>query len=202
MYVLDSVVIWFFAPSGKNRTWCFWFLALIIRRNKSRLSEYGCYVRVNCRVVKVKALKFSLRIKELLMQISKSVPMERGIAHVFCPHWLQEHSSTEKKRTKFNFWEISWKPGYILDNLNLWTIMGDSRIIDSVLNKKIQLLPTFWTGLAILLWCSWRFVKVNKRSIRTFLAAFSNVADIIGIKSSCKAIFFRLIPLNTLPKPV
>ena len=114
---LDSVVIWFFAPSSKNRTWCFWFLALIIRRNKSRLSEYGCYVRVNCRVVKVKALKFSLRVKELLMQISKSVPMERGIAHVFCPHWLQEHSSTEKRRTKFNFWEISWKPGYII----FWT---------------------------------------------------------------------------------
>lgn len=53
-------------------------------------------------------------------------------------------------------------------------------------NVENQALATFWTGFAILLWCSWRFVKWNNRSIRTFLAAFSNVADIVRIKSSCK----------------
>ncbi len=45
---------------------------------------------------------------------------------------------------------------------------------------------TFRTRLAILFLFSWCVVKVNKRSVWTFLAAFRHIADGIRVKSSWK----------------
>ena len=76
--------------------------------------------------------------------------------------------------------------GYIVQRSFSWLITLN-RNQNQAFEKNISSV-TFWAGPAIMLWCSGRFVKLNKRSIRTFLAAFSNVTDIIRVKSSCKRV--------------
>lgn len=51
------------------------------------------------------------------------------------------------------------------------------------MGNRLELL-TLWARFAILNLCPWCFIKVNNRTIWTFLAACFHVADIVGIKSS------------------